>query len=317
MTLRRSTPSASVLARLTAAVFQQNARTQPCPDTPRLDGQLALVTGGNGGIGLETSLGLARRGATVILCARREAEGLAAVEQVKSQTGQDAFFVKLDLGDLTAVATSVQTLAHTFASRPISVVVANAGLWPQKYHVSPQGYELAFATNVLGHHLLLRGLGDMGLLAPNARIVIVTGDIYITVKDASEDFVFDGVLGGQTAYCRSKLANAWQAFELARREKNIEVILVHPGVVASNLGGSVGAVGDWLRQKMLISTACGAQTSLWAATQPLPSGTYLHNTLGLVTLPPDDPAMQAEKAAACFDHIEALVAPFRQRADQK
>ncbi|MBL8921510.1 MAG: SDR family NAD(P)-dependent oxidoreductase [Myxococcaceae bacterium] len=306
----------SVSCRLFAALWRQQARTTPCPDTPRLDGALALVTGGNAGIGLETSLGLARRGAEVILCARREAEGEAAVAQLETQTGRQAFFVRLDLGDLPAVTTAVREVARRLPGRPVTHLVANAGLWPREYRTSPQGHELAFATNVLGHHLLLRGLSDVGALATRARVVIVTGDIYVTVRDASEDFTFTGATGGQTAYCRSKLANAWQAFELARREPTLEVVLVHPGVVASGLGGSAGAAVDWAKRQMLIDTVTGAQTSLWAATQPVTSGAYLHNTLGLVSLPEGDPALQRGKAAACFDRIEALVAPYRPRSER-
>jgi len=310
---RTATPSTSVPSRLFDALWRQQGRTLRCPETPQLEGALALVTGGNAGIGLETARGLARRGAEVIVCARREAEGEAAAAALKQETGRAVSFLPVDLGDLTAVTRSAREVARRFPGRPVTHLIANAGLWPREHRRSPQGYELAFATNVLGHHLLLRALGDLGELAPRARVVVVTGDIYVTVRDASEDFTFEGPSGGQTAYCRSKLANAWQAFELARREPSLEVVLVHPGVVASGLGGGAGAMVDWLKQQFLLDTETGAQTSLWAATQPLPSGAYLHNTLGLVTLPQDDPALQRNKAAACFERIEALVDPYRPR----
>jgi len=61
----------------------------------------------------------------------------------------------------------------------VDLVVANAGLWPQRHALSKQGHEAAFATNALGHHGPVRALEESGLLANDATVVLMTGDIYI------------------------------------------------------------------------------------------------------------------------------------------
>ena len=68
--MRETRVTTSVLARMTAAMLGQRGKTQRSPDSPRLDGRFALVTGATGGIGLETARGLLDRCAHVILAAR-------------------------------------------------------------------------------------------------------------------------------------------------------------------------------------------------------------------------------------------------------
>jgi NAD(P)-dependent dehydrogenase (short-subunit alcohol dehydrogenase family) len=281
----------STLARMTGAVWRQRSRCLRCPEEPRLDGRLALVTGGNAGIGRETSRGLARRGATVVVASRREAEGS---------------WVPLDLADLASVRPAVDRLERVAAGRPVDVLVLNAGLWPTRFALSPQGHEIAFATNVLGHFALVRELEGRGLL-PAARVVVVTGDIYIRARACTPDFRWSGRAGGQDAYCRSKLGNLWLVRELARRRPQLHVVAVHPGVVASDLVRGFDAV----KRLVLLDCELGAQTSLYAATQPgLASGAYLHNTLGRMELAPDDPAADDAAARALWAFCESAAQGF-------
>ncbi len=290
-------PPLSVPARMRHCMWRQRSRSLVCPATPRLDGQRALVTGGGRGIGLETTRGLTARGARVI-SASRSAHG----EHVP------AGFAALDLADLASVERCLDDLAEALGSARLDVVVANAGLWPTRYAESAQGHEIAFATNVLGHHALVRGLQARRLLADDARIVVVTGDIYIMARDCTPDYRYRGAYGGQLAYCRSKLGNLWWVRALARREPGLRVHAAHPGVVASELGGSHRAIAA-VKRALLLSLEGGAQTSLFCATQPgLASGTYYHNTLGRVELRPDDPAADAAKAEALWEQLESLSA---------
>jgi NAD(P)-dependent dehydrogenase (short-subunit alcohol dehydrogenase family) len=278
-----------------------------CPPTPRLDGRLALVTGGNAGIGLETSLGLAHRGAEVIIAARDESKARDALERIQTETNRVGQFLPLDLSDLGSVRAATDRLAELYDGRKIDILLANAGVWPLKYAASAQGHEIAFATNVLGHHLLIRGLIDRGTLVDDARVVIVTGDIYALTKDCTPDYRYRGAWGGQLAYCRSKLGNLWQAYELARRYPELTVVATHPGVVASGLAGpGDGMVGNFKRNVFLPPKA-GAQTSLYCATQPdVVSGAYYHDLIGRVLLNPDDAAADRAKAKALWEVLERL-----------
>jgi hypothetical protein len=113
------------------------------------------------------------------------------------------------------------------------------------------------------------------------------------------------------AYCRSKLGNLWFAAELGRRHPELQVYVVHPGVIASGLGGASTGFADIVRNAIMLDVEAGAQTPLWCATQPnLERAGYYHNTMGLVRLGPNDPASSREKAAALWDRMEELGAAF-------
>lgn len=301
-------PPTSVLARLGRSIWRQSARSPMCPDTPRLEGRIALVTGGSRGVGLETSRGLAARGAEVIAASRDANNGEKVAAAIETAFERPSHFVPLDLGDLAAIERSLDQLEALLSGRQLDILVANAALWPRSYSLSPQGYEMAFATNLLGHHALIRGSLHRHMLADRARVVVVTGDIYIMSRECTANYSYRGMLGGQRAYCRSKLGNLWYARELARRRPSLRVHAVHPGVIASELGVSNTGVAGALKRALMISPERGAQTSLFCATQPgLESGAYYHNTLGRVELRPDDPGADDEKAEALWELVEGLL----------
>ncbi|MEM9293382.1 MAG: SDR family NAD(P)-dependent oxidoreductase [Acidobacteriota bacterium] len=293
-------PPRSTAARLRASMWRQRSRSLSCPEVPRLEGRLALVTGGSRGIGLETTRGLRARGAEVISASR------SASPEAERELGMR--HQSLDLSDLGSVKGAVAELSEGLQGQSVDLLVANAGLWPTAYRASAQGHEIAFATNVLGHHALIRGLQRSGALAPDATVVVVTGDIYVLARDCTPDYRYRTPLGGQWAYCRSKLGNHWQAQELARRDPQLTVRVVHPGVVASELSGSSrGPVGA-VKRSLMLSLAQGAQATLYAATQPdLPSGAYLHNTLGWLQLEAGDAAADEERAQRFWRLLEELL----------
>lgn len=300
-------PTTAVGGRMLACLRNQAARNTRCPASPRLAGWNALVTGGGRGIGWATSRGLADRGVDVWMTSRGKTAGEEAARTLSRASGTKARFQAIDLADLRSVRAGLDALEERLAGETLDLFVANAGLWPTRYAASPQGHEIAFATNVLGHHALLVGLIDRNLLAEHARVIFVTGDIYIMSDACSKDYGYRTPLGGQLAYCRSKLGNLWQAFEFARRFPALRVHAVHPGVIASELSGTnTGAVG-WVKRKMMLSTEAGAQTTLFCATQPgLESGTYYHNVLGRMQLHADDPAADRGAAEALWEELDAL-----------
>jgi retinol dehydrogenase-12 len=282
-------------------------RTPTCPALPSLAGKLALVTGGNAGIGLEISKGLVARGAELVIAARNTATSEAACAELRAQGGS-CRTQPLDLADLDSVVHAGEALERELAGRRFDVLVANAGIWPKAYGASAQGHEAAFATNVLGHYLLIRRMFERELLRADARVVILTGDIYILVDACTPDFRFEGSRGGQDAYCRSKLGNLWVVAELGRRYPSACIVAAHPGVVASELGGKAGRFGAAMKRRMLISTEQGAQTPLFAATQDVQPGAYYHNTMGRMELAANDPASNRAGAEQLTAVLEQLIA---------
>jgi NAD(P)-dependent dehydrogenase (short-subunit alcohol dehydrogenase family) len=296
----------SALRRMAGASLGQAARTPRCPDTPRLDGKLAVVTGATGGIGLEIARGLAERGAALILPYRSQRRREQAAQQLRSGADARVEWVEMDLEDLHSVGRAAADIARAAAGRSLDLLVENAGVWPQRHAHTRQGHEIAFGVNLLAHFALRRELQRLGALA-TGRVVVLTGDIYILASACTPDYRFRGRLGGMLAYCRSKLGNLWIAAELARRCPELEVRTVHPGVVATNLGGRAGALGDWFKRRIMIAPALGAQMPLVCATQPgLETGGYWHNAHGRMRLAPDDPASDAASAAKLWDTCEAL-----------
>jgi NAD(P)-dependent dehydrogenase (short-subunit alcohol dehydrogenase family) len=285
----------------------QARRTRRCPLKPRLEGQVAVVTGATSGIGVEIARGLARRGADLVLPCRSPAKGQRVAEGIRSEAPARVSVVKLEHEDLASVGPALEAIEKALDGRRIELLVENAGVWPQRYTTTRQGHEIAFGVNVLAHFALRQALRARGLLR-EGRVVVVTGDIYVLARDCTPDFEWHGRLGGMRAYCRSKLGNLWIASELERRAPELEVYSVHPGVVATNLGGSLGGLGDRLRRRLLLSPELGAQTPLWCATQDgLERGGYYHNTAGLLRRTPRDPAHDPEAAARLWSTCEALV----------
>jgi NAD(P)-dependent dehydrogenase (short-subunit alcohol dehydrogenase family) len=270
-----------------------------------------LITGGNDGIGLQTALGLARRGAEVVILARNQSKAREAITAIKAVSDAGVHFIPLDLSDLESVGRAADKVCRQWPDRRVDGIIANAGIWPTRYSVSAQGFETAFAVNVLGHHVLIRRLINRTRLADGARVVMLTGDIYILARECTPDFRYKGALGGQMAYCRSKLGNLWWVLEFSRRYEQWPALAVHPGVVASNLGGGLNGWILRLKKALFISTEAGAQTTLFCATQSgLRSGAYYHNTMGRTDFRPGDPAVDPVKAAAFWDLLEALAADY-------
>jgi hypothetical protein len=156
---------------------------------------------------------------------------------------------------------------------------------------------------VLGHFALRDALLLSGLLSESARVVIVTGDIYICSDPPECTSDYRG--SAMQSYARSCLGRCWIAAELQRRTPTLHVVIVHPGVFSSNLFQNRGS-----NCNKDLSQIMGSQTSLFAATQPVERGAYLHNTQGLMKLSTEDPAMDRDKARALWELCTCLSEEF-------
>ncbi|MCB9549642.1 MAG: SDR family oxidoreductase [Myxococcales bacterium] len=236
-------------------------------------GRVCVVTGGNAGIGKATVIGLAQRGARVVLVSRTAERGEPALAEVR--TACPAADVDLVLGDLTTQA-SVRALADALlaACPTLHVLVNNAGLWMTERTVTPDGFETTFAVNHLGPFLLTHLLLDRLRASGAARIVNLSSEGHRMGKIRFDDLQAERHFDRVRTYCDSKLCNVLFTRRLARELAGTDVIThaVHPGVVRSDLGRrSSGLVrlGFALGRPFFKTAEQGARTSIYVASAPL------------------------------------------------
>jgi NAD(P)-dependent dehydrogenase (short-subunit alcohol dehydrogenase family) len=142
-------------------------------DIPDLTGRTAVVTGANGGLGLQTALALAGAGAHVVLAARDAAKTEAAEARIRvSHPSASLEVVPLDLGDLSSVAAAARSVLDRHER--VDLLVNNAGVMAMPQRTTADGFELQFGVNHLGHWALTAHLLPALLRAPAARVVTVT-----------------------------------------------------------------------------------------------------------------------------------------------
>ncbi|XXX78602.1 oxidoreductase [Sorangium sp. So ce134] len=245
-------------------------------DIPSQVGRVAVITGGNTGIGLETARALAERGATVVLACRDMKRAGAAVEQIKARApGAAVRAVRLDLGSLASVREAAGELRA--AHDRIDLLINNAGVLSFKREVTADGFELQLGVNHLGHFALTGLVLDRLRDAPGSRVVTVS-----SVAHRQGDIDFGDLQGerafrGFAAYGRSKLANLLFTYELQRRlaaagAKTL-ALAAHPGgsntEISRNAPGwlrGVSKVASWFRLGQSVPMA--ALASLRCAVDP-------------------------------------------------
>lgn len=260
-------------------------------DIPDLTGRRAVITGVTGGLGLHTAIGLARKGADLVVTARDAQKADVAVARITQDSpGTSIDVVSLDLADLADVRRAAAEVAGTYDR--IDILINNAGIMIPPESRTKDGFELQIGTNHLGHFAWTAGLWPV-LDASAARVVAVSSFAHTTAGSIDLDSLTPG--GSSRRYKRwqsygeSKLANLMVALELDRRAKAADSPVVsvaaHPGYASTNLtktGMSVGGVsmpGIGIHQvsKILGQPAShGAWPLLMAATDPsLTGGEYV------------------------------------------
>jgi NAD(P)-dependent dehydrogenase (short-subunit alcohol dehydrogenase family) len=197
-----------------------------------LTGKRAIVTGASSGIGQETARVLAGAGAEVTLAVRDIAAGEKAASAIGA--GGDSPRVRvarLDLADRASVGEFVSGWAG-----PLHILVNNAGIMATPERRTPEGWELQFATNHLGHFALTTGLHASLAAAGGARVVVVSSVGHVNGEVLFDDVNFERhPYNAWVAYSQSKTANVLFAVEAARRwaEDGIAVNALNPGRIAS------------------------------------------------------------------------------------
>jgi NAD(P)-dependent dehydrogenase (short-subunit alcohol dehydrogenase family) len=244
-----------------------------------LTGRRAVVTGGASGIGVETARALAGAGADVVLAVRDQVAGERTAEDIIATTGNKQVLVApLDLADRASVAAFVADW-----SGPLHILVDNAGVMASPEMRTPEGWELQFATNHLGHFALATGLHDALAAAGDARVVSVSSSAHLRSGVVFEDIHFrERAYDPWLAYGQSKTANVLFAVEATRRwaDDGITVNALMPGGIRTKLQRHVtDADLDRMRRESGGATTVswktpeqGAATSVLVATSPLLKG---------------------------------------------
>jgi NAD(P)-dependent dehydrogenase (short-subunit alcohol dehydrogenase family) len=262
------------------------ARIDAGIDAAAFRGRTALVTGASDGIGLEIARGLALGGARVLLPVRNREKGERAAARIReSAPGARLELLDLDLARLDSVAALVSGLLR--AGDPIDLAVLNAGavMLREPRRTTPDGFELAFQTNFLGHFAL--ALGALPLLRAGGARLVVQGSLATAgARLAWGDLRGERRPGGYRAYRTSKLALGLFGLEFARRGAaegwGTTVQLCHPGIApgsaiapavramlpAGLVSWATSRIGNPPRQAALTALAALASPVAPAASTP-------------------------------------------------
>jgi NAD(P)-dependent dehydrogenase (short-subunit alcohol dehydrogenase family) len=240
-------------------------------------GKVCLVTGATSGIGRETAIGLAERGATVIVHGRDPARGREAVADIARRTGRRD--VSLLVADLSSQA-EVRRLAAELRARHdrLDVLVNNAAVITPRRTTTVDGLETQLAVNHLAPFLLTHLLLDVLKASGTARVVNVSSQVErVGVVDFDDLGREKRPYERLAAYSQSKLANVLFTTELARRLAGTGVTAncLHPGVVGTNLLVAYEgrpALLRFMTTRGRPTPKEGAVTSLFVATSPTLEG---------------------------------------------
>ncbi|GII56552.1 oxidoreductase [Planotetraspora thailandica] len=261
-------------------------------DVPDQRGRVAVITGGNTGIGFETARVLAARGASVVLAVRDLDKGKRAAAEITTATpGADVTVQRLDLASLASVRAAADELGAT--RDHIDLLINNAGIMYAPQGTTVDGFEFQFGTNHLGHFALTGLLLDKMLHVPGSRVVTVSS----AGHRQGGPIDFDDLnwktrkYSRVAAYGNSKLANLMFTYELQRKlSGNGETIAVaaHPG--GSDTGGSRTSVSlqplyfralfALVRPLLIQPAEMGALPPLRAATDPAVQGGQYYGPAG-------------------------------------
>ena len=217
-------PVALVLSRLAARGRQNKVR-------PDLTGKFAVITGGTGGIGLETAKQLAGMGCSLLILSRRTLQDaqpsldLIKKHLPKSESPPTVEYLQLDVGHFVAVRDFIRRYRLSI-NRPVDILINNAGVMHRKQVNNRHGDDDQLSTNFLGPFLLTEGLLNFVAQA-NGRIVFVASAAHVGVranvaitylsKKGSWHPSRAGQFDALEQYGFTKLGNMFHAMELAHR----------------------------------------------------------------------------------------------------
>ena len=255
----------------------------------KLKGKTFIVTGANCGIGYGTALGLAKRGARVILACRDEIKAKQACDNIIETSQNDQ--VEVELLDLSSLK-SIKAFSERIKAKldRLDVLINNAGLIVEKYSKTEDGFETTWGVNHLGPYYLTRLLLDLIKKSAPSRIINVSSNVHYDIKMKLDDLQFEksSPFEGWIAYSHSKLANVLFTNELAERLKDsgVTCVSLHPGIVKTDIlrmeendlslgsGMTQNNLREWVSNTG-VTIEQGSATSIYCSTaENVVSGAY-------------------------------------------
>lgn len=246
---------------------------------PPQHGRRFVITGANGGLGLETARILGSRGAEIVMACRNVEKAEAASRTVPGHDRGRVEVRQVDISDLQSVRRFADSLVAE--GRPVDVLVNNAGVLGVPHALSAEGVEMHFATNHLGHFALTTELYPL----LTDRVVVLGSREHRTGRIDLDDLAWERrPYRPFAAYGASKLANLLFMKELDRllraERSPVRAVAAHPGASATGITGGTGnpvvtAIGHYGHRLVGMPAWRGALCTAYAATMQVPGGTYI------------------------------------------
>ena len=233
-------------------------------------GKVVVITGATSGIGQVAAQKLAGMGARMVLVARDQARGEAALARLRQLA--PAASHTIHYGDLSRLSEMKRVGSEIAAAEPrIDVLINNAGALFGYRQVTEDGLELTFATNHISYFVLTQGLLKSLQAAGPSRVISTSSDAHKGLKLDFNDLQSTNKYRGFPVYGRSKLANILFTSELARRLAGTGVTAncLHPGFVATRFGDQSGGFFSYVvraAKVFAISPEKGAETIVYLAS---------------------------------------------------
>ena len=246
---------------------------------PDQSGRVVVITGANSGLGYESALAFARKGAQVVIASRNTAKGDAARTRILQAVPQaDLNVMALDLASLASIRAFADALTQRYDR--LDILMNNAGIMAIPRSLTKDGFETQFGVNHLGHFAFTGLLLPLVRATANSRIVTTSSSAAWMGNIQFDDLQSQRKYGRWAAYGQSKLANMLFAFELQRRLAASGATTLsasaQPGYAASNLQSTSATISNsgldrlfyWISMGTAQSAAMGALPQLRAATAP-------------------------------------------------
>ncbi|MGI9596355.1 MAG: oxidoreductase [Acidimicrobiales bacterium] len=258
-------------------------------DIPDQTGRVAVVTGANGGLGLETAKALAGKGAQVVMAARNQDKAKSARDQILAAHPEASLeIVELDLGNQQSVTTAATRIAADH--QQVDILVNNAGLMAMPEATTDEGYEMQFGVHHLGHWTFTAGLLTPLLNAPAGRVVTVTSIARLQGRPVDPDNPhLRGRYAPWRAYGQAKLANYHFGIGLQQRFERAGVaaisLVAHPGLSNTDLqsttveaggGGFLARASHAMAERTGMEPSEGVRPQLRAAVDPEAEGGWFY-----------------------------------------